>query len=236
MAGQAIDLAKLPQVLKAGKIDPGRAKTAFFKNARMLLISETKKCFDEGRSPDGQVWLPVKHPRVRGSGTPVPLRDTGILMASVTAKSHENRVDRESGNTLEWGTNAIQANLMQYGGTIYPKNKYLTIPVSIEALRAGSPLRFPQADKRLKWACGEKGGIVYEVLTPSKKANKPKGKYNHIYTKVRDADVIIHFYAVTEVTVPARPFVGFTPAMAEKLARIASEYVEKTGSVLTSCC
>lgn len=233
MAGQAIDLAKLPQVLKAGKINPERAKTAFFKNARMLLISETKKCFDEGRSPEGQVWLPVKHPRVRGSGTPVPLRDTGILMASVTARSHENRVDRESGNTLEWGTNAIQANLMQYGGTVKPKNKYLTIPVSIEAIRAGSPLRFPQADKRLKWACGEKGGIVYEVLSTMNKANPYRStikskRYNHIFAKVRGADVIIHFYAVTEVTVPARPFVGFTPAMAEKLARIASEYVEKT--------
>ena len=53
MAQQAIPLDKLPSVLRSGKINAEQAKRAFFKNARMLLIAETKKCFDEGRGPDG---------------------------------------------------------------------------------------------------------------------------------------------------------------------------------------
>ena len=57
MAQQDIPLDKLPSVLRSGKINPEQAKRAFFKNARMILIAETKKCFDEGRGPDGEVIL-----------------------------------------------------------------------------------------------------------------------------------------------------------------------------------
>lgn len=222
MAQQGIPLDALPSVLKSSKIDPEKAKRAFFKNARMLLIAETKRCFDEGRGPDGEVWLPVKHPRVRGSGTPVPLRDTGMLMASVTSNGSKNHVDREEGTALVFGTNAVQANLQNYGGTVYPKNKFLTIPVSLEAKRAGSPLRFPNAEKRLKWGVGKKGGIVYEVLTPKQQKSKKKPGVNSIYSKVDGDDVMIHFFAVTSVTVPARPFLGISQRLADKLALLAS--------------
>lgn len=228
MAQQTVPLDKLPSVLRSGKINPEQAKRAFFKNARMLLIAETKKCFDEGRGPDGEVWLPVKHPRVRGSGTPAPLRDTGILMASVTANGAKDHVDREEGSTLVFGTSAVQANLMQYGGTVYPRNKFLTIPVSIEAKRAGSPLRFPDADNRLQWIVGKEGGIVCEKLTPKQQKSKKKPGINSIYSKVKGEDVIIHFYAVTSVTVPARPFLGISQKTADKLAILASQYVERS--------
>lgn len=225
--GAAIELSKLPEVLKRGKVNPERAKRAFFKVARQVLIAETKKCFDEGRSPDGAVWLPLKHPRVRGSGTPRPLRDTGILMASITANGPDH-VERIEGQSLIFGTKAIQAGLHQYGGTQLPKNKFLTIPVSIEALRVQSPLRFPNADKRLHWAVSdEKGGIIYEPLDAQNKNHKKKKGINSIYTKVGKKDVIIHFFAVTHVVIPARPFLGISEATAAKLARFASEIIEK---------
>lgn len=224
--GAAIELSKLPEVLRKGKINPERAKRAFFKIARQVLIAETKKCFDEGRSPDGAVWLPLKHPRVRGSGTPRPLRDTGVLMASITANGPDH-VERIEGQTLVFGTKAIQGPVHQYGGTIRPKNKYLTIPVSIEALRVQSPLRFPNADKRLIWAVGEEGGIVCEKLDSQNKNHKKKKGINSIYTTLRGKDVIIHFFAVTQVTIPARPFLGISQATAAKLARFAAEYIER---------
>lgn len=225
--GAAIELSKLPEVLRQGKVNPERAKVRFFKIARQVLIAGTKKCFDEGHGPDGAVWLPLKHPRVRGSGTPQPLRDTGILMASITANGPDH-IDRVEGQSLIFGTKAINGPIHQYGGTILPKNKYLTIPVSIEALRVQSPLRFPNADQRLIWAVSEeKGGIVCELLDSNNKNHKKKKGINSIYTTLRGKDVIIHFFAVTKVVIPARPFLGISQATAEKLARFASEIIEK---------
>lgn len=100
-----------------------------FKVLALVLERETKKNFDDGatgHAPDGTPWLPLKNPRDRprdrrarkGDGNSQrPLRDSGILMASLTG-SGENHVERVEDRRLTWGTNVDYAGVHQNGAEI----------------------------------------------------------------------------------------------------------------------
>lgn len=55
------------------------------RDCRIVLVAETRRCFDEARSPDGIPWAPLKNPSARRGGTSAkPLRDKGLLSGAAT--------------------------------------------------------------------------------------------------------------------------------------------------------
>jgi phage gpG-like protein len=83
--------------------------------------ADMKENFASGHGPDGTSWVPLKQPRQgkrHKNSSPLPLRDTGLLMASVAAagRGHVERIDASS---LEVGTNLEYAAIHQFGGTVH---------------------------------------------------------------------------------------------------------------------
>ena len=101
----------------------GIVPTAFPKSIRdtsVYLSSAAKRRFDAGVDPDGQPWAPLKRQRRRrrdrkakgGSGQKV-LRDTGILMASMSGGAG---ADIRMGDTyLVQGTSVHYGLFHQFG-------------------------------------------------------------------------------------------------------------------------
>lgn len=164
----------------------------------VLAVAGYRRGFAEQRSPDGANWPP---PKWRPGGQ--ALLDTGHLRASGTAAV--------IGDTVVLSTTAPGAALLHFGGEIVAKGKALAIPVSREARRAGSPLRFPGPS------------LVY---LPDRKGDPNKrGKLAQIRFRGKGkqsrAVVTVHYILRRRAVVPARPFVGFS---AETIAA-ASELV-----------
>src|SRR5579864_5954306 len=105
----------------------------------LAIISSTRENFSGSHAPDGAPWKPLKHPRPNSKGADKPLRDKGLLMASIAARGKDGNVFSKTGDSIEWGSNLEYAGLHQFGGTVKPKNaKYLSLPLTAEAARAGS--------------------------------------------------------------------------------------------------
>ena len=100
------------------------------------------------------------------------------------------------------------ANVHQFGATIKPKKaKKLAIPVSREGKRAGRPRDFP---RKLKWRpTNGQSSLLYEV------------------TGKRTKKVVVHYILVDEVTVPARPFVGFSDQTIAKIVILLTTEFDK---------
>lgn len=92
-----------------------------------LLGAEARRCFDEGRAPDGTPWAPLKNPsRRRGGASAKPLRDTGMLMASLTGRAG-GHVEEVTDTALVWGTNVAYAGYHQGGTRTIPARPFLGI-------------------------------------------------------------------------------------------------------------
>lgn len=96
--------------------------TPLMKAISLALEGGTKRLFDKGESPDGKKWAPLKNQRNRPrdkrarGGDQKPLRDRGLLMASLSA-SGQAHVERITSSALEWGTNLEYAAVHQFGHT-----------------------------------------------------------------------------------------------------------------------
>lgn len=93
-----------------------------------LAKASVKENFATGHAPDGNAWLPLQRPRPgkRHQGSsPLPLLDTGLLMASVTAAG-PHHVEHLGSDGFAFGTNLEYAAIHQFGGTI--KAHDVTIP------------------------------------------------------------------------------------------------------------
>ncbi len=157
--------------------------------AGIAAVSEIQDRFQASRSVTGAVWKPLKFPRVRGGDK--PLLDQGILRASFT---HKN-----DGTTLTVGTAQKQAPLMQFGGIVTPKKgKFLAIPMTKQALRAGSPRRMTGLRTRINRG-GRSGAMMRGGVT--------------------------QFLLVKKVTVPARSFMGFSDQWKADFAADAIAYI-----------
>src|SRR3990167_2095822 len=122
-----------------------------------MCVSDVKKNFNESHSPEGVPWVPLAHGRPGGKGRDKPLRDTGILMASITGKGDENGV------TI--GTRHEARNIHQFGGVITPKkSKFLAIPLTVEAKRARSPRNW--GDTKWRFIPPRTGGWVMLAARP----------------------------------------------------------------------
>ena len=156
-------------------------------------ISEIKQRFQDSKGPDGTVWPPLKHPRPNSKGGDKPLLDTGQLQASFAHTLTDN--------SLTIGTAKPQAALMNFGGTVRPvKAKWLTIPLTTKAMRAGSPKNF--------------NGILFPRINKAKSGGV-----------MVDAFGVAQYAMTKKVVIPPRPFMGFSDAWREIFSLSLLTYV-----------
>lgn len=149
---------------------------------RVLLVlakANVKEHFATGTAPDGTVWQPLKRPRQgkrHKNSSPLPLRDTGLLMASVTSAG-PHHVERLTDSSMEVGTNLEYAGIHQYGGTVH----------------------HPERSRNKPWVFTNDSGDT--VFTRKVKAH--------------------------DVTIPARPFLGWSERLIKQCADVLGEVLEK---------
>ncbi len=132
MASQTLSLADLPAYLAAraqalSNID----LTPPLKVANLLLISATKQNFVNQSDPDGVPWTPLKKPRgrprdkrkSRRKGSDQILRDTGVLMASVSGGA--GSINDVTSKSLRYGTSVSYAGYQNFGTRTIPARRFL---------------------------------------------------------------------------------------------------------------
>lgn len=191
---ETIDLQKLaPRIAMLSRQLSNVQLTTALRAGAIMAASDVRDRFSRGVSPEGVSWVPLAHPRPSG-GNAQPLRDNGLLMASVYGRS-----DR---NSVTVGTNLVYASLHQFGGVIRPvRAKWLTIPATREAKRAGGARRFP---RDLHAIFGKRGGVLL------------------------DQTDTVQYYLAKEVTVPARPFLGFSTDWFLRMELLLLSEIEKS--------
>ena len=184
--------------LFATRLDTNDLKP-FLPVVQALALTDQRRRFSTGTAPDGSKWLPLGHPRPNGGG--LPLRDFGALGASVVARTEPNAVIV--------GTNLIYAGVHQWGATITPKSgKFLSIPLTVEAKRWGSP-RFPRPFPRPLFPLFRKGanrGVLAEFVS---------------------GRLVAQYALVRSVVIPARPFLGYSPQFISELGDLWSEVLAR---------
>jgi phage gpG-like protein len=182
-----------------------------------MVLSDIKSNFAGGHSPDGVRWKPLAHGRPSG-GSALPLRDNGLLLASLTT--------RESPTEIAVGTNLAYAGVHQWGGIIRPvRAKLLAIPITKEAKRAGGPRNFPRPLTAIIGKSGE--GVLLETPPRRPKPAKPKRSTAVTNGSVKKPAVPtpgergkVQFVLVKEVVVPARPFLGLSAGLLDRVERL----------------
>lgn len=188
---------------------------------KQILLSDVKSRFSTGTDPRGVKWRPLKFARPNGGD--VPLRDTGVLMASFTGGS--------DGKSVWVGTTHPGAKLHNFGGVVRGKGKMLAIPLTKEAKRSGGPRRWK--GPKLKFQPTGKHR-VFLLVAAAKKPRKPrKAKKRGVGKKIKDAAAkllagvfggaaggkgkgetagqlppVAQFLLVDQVRVPQREFMG----------------------------
>lgn len=179
--------------------------SALLKICKVAIIADGKLNFANSADPDGKPWKRLAIPRASGGN--LPLRDKGLLMASLAAgKGH---VERTTATTIEIGSNLPQARLLHDGDVVKPKKgKYLAIPRTREAARVLGPRQFPRP---LFAIFGKKGGVLID------RQRQGRGKR----TKMVD---VVQYWLVKSVTIPARRFTGAGPRLIAKLTRLVGDF------------
>lgn len=170
---------------------PVRLPAATGKIVGQVMVSDIKSRFATGTDPAGRKWRPLKHPRPRGGNQ--PLRDTGMLMNSFTARVEPTAV--------VVGTNRAGAALHNFGGVVRAKGKMLAIPLTKEAQRSGGPRRF-----------GKRKELEF----------RPTGKRRVFVLGVEDKKGVFvgQFLLVDQVTVPQREFMGVSDKALSQIADV----------------
>jgi phage gpG-like protein len=162
--------------------------------AAQMAAADCRENIAQGHAPDGTPWVPLAHGRPGQPAGAKPLRDRGFLLASITG--------RPLADGIAVGSNLEYAGVHQYGAVIRPKKgKYLAIPLTVVAKRAGSPRSYPGK------------------LSPRISRKTGKG------VLVDEATDLAQYALVPEVTVPARPFLGFGPVLIDRIGRLVTDRV-----------
>lgn len=110
-------------------------------------------------------------------------------------------VGKSDGNSITLGTNNASRNVHQFGATIRPKKgKYLSIPVTREASRSGGARQFGRP-LRFEFITGL-GAALVEVQTG-----------------------IVQFRLLRKVTIPARPFMGWSRQWVDTFSALLAGYI-----------
>ena len=180
--------------------------TPVWRDVSVYLSASTKQRFAQGIDPDGRPWRPLAHARPRGGST--PLRDTGLLMASIAGQG-AGHVEQATPQSLVWGTNLDRAAIHQWGGTIRPvKGKALSIPLTVEAQRAGGASMFPRP--------------LFLLARP--------GRHPLLAEEVgqgKARKLVMHYLLTTSVTIPARPYLGLNADDQEEIGGILADHAAK---------
>lgn len=186
---QVVTLAQLAAAAKSGSLLPGAAgrttggiiPPVAQKAGGIILVNDWRGRIRDGRDIHGRKFKPLKYGRPEGGN--LPLQNSGRLPASISATADA------TGWTVS--TTHPGAALLNYGGTVRPKRaKFLAIPLTKQAKRAGSP-------RRMK---GTKAVPLF--------ARKVGGK------------LVGHFLLVKKVTLPAREFAGVSDKAAATLGEV----------------
>lgn len=167
--------------------------------------------FAGAHAPDGTPWAALRFGRVRGGAK--PLNDTGLLRASATGVGKAaNHIEQIGRLELTFGTNDERARLHQEGGVIRPKRaRYLTIPLTKEALRSGGARRMT--------------GLFFFA---------PRGQSGPKFLAARTgkgkrAKLVLHWLLLDESKIDARPFVGWNAKLEETVANILADHAVNQG-------
>lgn len=187
-------------VVRVPAASAGAITTAVKKEIAAVLVADTRRRFVTGTDPGGRKWLPLK--RKRPDGGDKPLLDTGLLRASVQAEPTPTGVVLFS--ALKY------SRLHQDGGTVRARaGKYLAIPLTREAKRAGSPRRFRAKLSFRPFRRKRTGGVLYSP--PRSKGEEPTDQY-----------ILVPSYRV-----PARPFLGASEQAMRVIDDIVAEATAK---------
>lgn len=163
---------------------------------RVIAVGGVREGFQTKTDPDGRPWRRLAHARPDGSTE--QLQDSGRLKASVKAEV--------SARQLILLASHPGANLHQYGGTVTPKaGKFLAIPVTREAKRAGRPRNFRQ--------------LMYARMSGDKSSGVLIGAGR------RGDSQTVQFVLVKSVTVPARVYLGFSRKTLDKIETVIADAV-----------
>lgn len=130
----------------------------------------------------------------------MPLRDTGVLMASFSGGS--------DGNSVWVGTTHPGASLHNFGGTVRGKGKMLAIPLTKEAKRSGGPRRWKGGELQFQPTRKPRVFLLLSGAPAGRAVRKPKRAGKRGAAKIDHAKLIAQFLLVDQVTIPARPFMG----------------------------
>ncbi len=129
-AALTLSLADLPKELqqiaaRLGTIDLRHA----LRTVALYLSSQARKAFDAQASPDGVPWAKFKRPPSvkRGGPTSKLLRDTGILMGSLTGQASGGHVEEITAGSLRWGSNVPYGGYHQAGTKTIPARPFLGV-------------------------------------------------------------------------------------------------------------
>lgn len=197
----AINLAQLRDTIQR-RGAPAAVVQSALPAMRLLAIAGVKEHFATSTGPGGESWKALAHPRPQGGQH--PLRDKGLLMASVGANVTKSQLALIASHP--------GANVHQHGATIRPKTaRMLAIPLTAEANRIGSPRKnhFPRPL------------FVYA----------PRGRRSAFLAESKgDGSIRIHYVLKDRVLIPARPFLGFSAKTRDKIDRLLADrladYVE----------
>lgn len=169
-----------------------------FKVIAAMSVADCKRNIAEQHAPDGTPYIPLAHGRPGGVGSPIPLKDTGLLINSIQGRATPTDVIVSS--------NMAYAGVHQFGAVLTPKRaKFLCIPITKMARMAGSPRRFPGK------------------LSPRVNKAKTKGV---LIERIGSIDVV-HYVMVRSVVVPARPFLGFSPKLITRIGKFLNDWASK---------
>jgi phage gpG-like protein len=179
----------------------------------VMLTADLKTNFEAGHAPDGTAWPALAHPRPRTGGADQPLRDRGLLLASLTAGG-AHHVQEISDAALVVGTNLDYARLQQEGGEVRPTSaKALAIPLTAEAARVGCARDWTGPPLFVFRAT--KGQHAFLAEAQQKGGRKS-------FTQL-----VLHYILVASVKVPARPFLGFSKSFIGLALRAVGDFVAR---------
>lgn len=126
--------------------------------------------------------------------------EEGGQTLSLTRRLRNSITTAATPTSASVGTNVIYAAIHQFGGVIRArKGPFLAIPITAQARNAGSPTRMP-------------GLHVWQTL---------KGQY-----VMGDEKGTVHFLLRTQVTMPARPFLGASAADRAELVKVLEQHLQ----------
>ncbi len=98
-----------------------------FAAVSIALAASAKENFFGGHTPEGAPWAALKRPRSgkrHAGSTPLPLRNTGLLMAATLAAGAEH-VDVRTDSSMEWGSSVEYAGWQNFGTRTIPARQFV---------------------------------------------------------------------------------------------------------------